>query len=290
MLPKIDAACSVFVLYFSHKLDENVFKSGLAESLISTAFQYKPAKVWKCSAKRVVKNQLAIHPESPNLLLLYGSLLYKYGKFNEALVSFRKLQKIAPEIPASYMMEAITLKALGKFEEETATRYRDIAHSQTVKPTSQMVLAALLEISGDIEGAKDAYRRVLELAPKFAPAANNLAWLLANDDNPDLVEALNMALIAKDRLPNDHRIADTLGWIRYKQGQFYLAAIQFQQAIDRSSTTPLYYYHLALALASQGKTEEAISSVSQSLKLSVTSLERDEALSLYRKLTGTDFN
>ena len=47
-----------------------------------------------------------------------------------------------------------------------------------------MVLASLLEMAGDTEGAKDAYRRVLEVSPKFSAAANNLARLMANNGNP----------------------------------------------------------------------------------------------------------
>ncbi len=240
-------------------------------------------------AVRLVKKQLAIHPDSPNLLLLYGSLLFNKQKYKEGLVVFRKVQEIAPEIPAAYMMEALSLKALGEFEEVIATRYRDLAHEENVTPESQMVLAALLEISGDIEGAMDAYRRVLELSPKFAPAANNLAWLIANDETSNLEEASNLALVAKDQLPNDPYIADTFGWVQHRQGHHYLAAIQFQQAISESPNTPVYYFHLALAFEGQDKKEEAINSVKQSLKLSRSFPERDQAEALYKKLTGRDF-
>ena len=242
------------------------------------------------TAIQLVAKQLAQYPSSPNLLLLYGSLLYKSKKYEEALATFQHLQELAPKIPATYMMEAVTLKALGRFKKETALKYRDIAHNETATPSSQMVLAVLLEMAGDIAGAKDAYRRVLELDPKFSGAANNLAWLLANDGNSDnLGEALNLAQTAKELEPGEPVFADTLGWVYYKQGRHYIAAVEFNQAIEKSPTTPVYYYHLALALAGQDKREEAVKAVQRSLESAGSFDEQDEAAALYKKLTGTNF-
>jgi tetratricopeptide (TPR) repeat protein len=244
----------------------------------------------KTSAISLMEDQIKADPLSPNLLLLNGTLLYNNNRLEDALVFFRKVQEIAPDMPAAYMMEALTLKALGRFEEEIALKYKDIAHKETVKPSSQMVLAALLEISGDIEGAKDAYRRVLQLSPDFPPAANNLAWILANDNNPDsLEEAMNLAQLAKEKQSSDPNIADTLGWVYYKKRQYYNAALQFQQAIEKSPTTPEFYYHLALALNEQNKKQDTINAVKKSLEIGNSFPERDQAESLYKKLTGRNF-
>ncbi len=146
-------------------------------------------------------------------------------------------------------------------------------------------------MSGDVEGAKDAYRRVLQLSPDFAPAANNLAWILANDNNPDnLEEAMNLAQLAKEKQSSDPNIADTLGWVHYKQGQYYNAAFEFQQAIEMSPTTPEFYYHLALALYSQEQNQDALRALRKSLALSKSFSDRDQAEAFYKKLTGKDFN
>jgi Flp pilus assembly protein TadD len=237
-----------------------------------------------------LESQIKVNPLSPNLLLLYGTLLYNEDRFEDALTALRQVQSIAPDSPPAYLMEALVLKELGEFNEEVAKRYRDIAHSKTVDPGSQMVLARLLEMSGDIEGAKDAYRRVLELSPEFPAAANNLAWLMANDGNPrNLNEAMNLAKTAKDKQPTDPNFADTLGWVHYKQGQYYVAALEFRHAIDKSPTTPVYHYHLALALAGQEKKEDAVHAVKQSLMLSKSFQDRDKAEALYKKLKGNNF-
>jgi len=237
-----------------------------------------------------LESQIKANPLSPNLLMLYGTLLYNDGRLKDALTAFRQVQEIAPDFPSAYMMEALVLKKSGKLDEEVAKKYRDLAHDKTVTSESQMVLARILEMSGDIEGAKDAYRRVLGLSPEFSTAANNLAWLMANDGNPNnLDEAMNWAQVAKDEQPTNTNFLDTVGWVNYKQGQYYNAALKFKQAIDKSPGKPVLHYHLALALAGQNKKEDAVHAVKQSLKLSDSFPDRDKAEALYKKLTGRDF-
>ncbi len=233
----------------------------------------------------LLDDQIEATPLSPKLLLLYGTLLFNNGRLEEALTAFRQVQEIAPDTPSAYMMEAIILKQLGDLDAEIANRYRDLAHSKSVDPASQMVLAGLLEITGNTEGAKDSYRRVLELSPGFPAAANNLAWLLANDGNPDtLDEAMNLAQIAKEKDPTDPYITDTLGWVHYKQGHYYAAALEFRHAIANSPTTAQYYYHLALALEGQDKKQDALRAVKKSLAAGKAFQDRDKAEALYKKL------
>ena len=187
-------------------------------------------------------------------------------------------------------MEGLALKQLGEFDEKIAKNYRDFIRDKEINPSSQMVLATLLEMAGDTEGAKDAYRRLLEVSPKFAAAAANLARLMANDGNPrNLNEARNLAQTAKDLNPANPTYADTLGWVHYLQGQYYIAALEFQQAIEKSPTTPQFHYHLALAFEGQDKKEEAINAVKKSIASSESFLDRDKAEALYKKLTGKNF-
>ena len=47
----------------------------------------------------------------------------------------------------------------------------------------------------------ESYRKILEIDPNNVVAANNLAWLIANEENGDLGEAMRLALIAKNKYP-----------------------------------------------------------------------------------------
>ena len=71
---------------------------------------------------------------------------------------------------------------------------------------------------------------VLAASPRAIVAANNLAWLYAeNGGNLDV--ALSLAQTASQQAPDDPKVNDTLGWIFYKKslaGQA-VAALQAQR-------------------------------------------------------------
>jgi tetratricopeptide (TPR) repeat protein len=75
-----------------------------------------------------------------------------------------------------------------------------------------------------------------------------------------------------------------VGWAHYKQGQYYVAALEFQQAISKSPTTSQYHYHLALALLAQGENKEAEKSLRKALSGKDNFTERSEAEQLLQKM------
>ncbi len=129
-----------------------------------------------------------------------------------------------------------------------------------------MGLAVLYEHAGKPAGAKAAYRKILKLDNQFAPAANNLAWLIAQEDNPDLELALRLAQIAKFNQPESPDILDTLGYIFYKRSAYSQATAQFREAISISPHLPTLHYHLALSLQAQGEDKEALQELEISLQ------------------------
>jgi tetratricopeptide (TPR) repeat protein len=68
---------------------------------------------------------------------------------------------------------------------------------------------------------REGYEKLLKANPRFAPAGNNLAWMLTEDGpGQDLKRAMLLAQAARDAAPQDPQIADTLGWVHYKQGAY----------------------------------------------------------------------
>src|SRR5262249_47448418 len=88
------------------------------------------------------------------------------------------------------------------------------AHTlQKNNPNISLELAQLCESAGRTQQAKEYYEDVLRIDQDQAAAKNNLAWLLANSDNAtpaDLDRALQLAQDAKNALPNNPSVADTL--------------------------------------------------------------------------------
>ena len=146
--------------------------------------------------------------------------------------------------------------------DQAIVRYQKIIASEPQHLPSLVLLALIYENKKDYSAAAENYRQILNFAPTFAPAANNLAWLIVEHLNGDLNEALSLAQLAKREMPNEANVADTLGWIYYKQGSFKAALTELEEALnlEQSSSTKQsaeLFYHLALVKEALGEREEA---------------------------------
>ena len=140
-----------------------------------------------------------------------------------------------------------------------------------------MSFAVLLEQAGKFTEAEDIYHQLLERDPDFAPAANNLAWCITREKNPDLGEALRLAQVAKERQPRNPYIIDTLGYVFYRRGAYDLATTQFRDAVSLLPNIPAVRYHLALSLKAQGADREARDELKKCLGQTTDFPEREEA-------------
>ena len=106
------------------------------------------------------------------------------------------------------------------------------------------------------------------------PAANNLAFLLAEKDK-NIDEALELARMAKERSPVDPNIMDTLGWVYYKKGLYDSAISEFNDCLQKLPDNATVIYHLGMAYYKKGDSEKARSNL-------------EKALSLNKKFSGAD--
>ncbi len=195
---------------------------------------------------------------------MLGDLLTKNNQFEEALLAYQKVQELAPENPQGYVLSARLLSQMGRID-ETIAQYEELLKTDPDSIAGIMGLATSYEVQGKPDKAKEKYIRALELQPDLPAASNNLAWLLASEEGADLGEALRLAMQAKQALPDQPNIADTLGWVHYKRKSYSLAITQFRQALQGRPDDPVIQYHLALALYGNGEKKEAIEYLEKSL-------------------------
>ncbi len=168
----------------------------------------------------------------------------------------------------------------------------DKAHTMQPENTAILLeLAQLCESAGRTAQAKEYYENVLRVDQDQPAAKNNLAWLLANVDNPspaDLDRALQLAQDAKNALPNEPSVADTLGWIMYKKGIPAAAIALFKEAIEGyPEGHPLrgtVRYHLAKAYDRNGERDRAVSELKRALDEVAQFNERADAEKLLKSL------
>jgi tetratricopeptide (TPR) repeat protein len=228
-----------------------------------------------------VQKQIALSETAGHYLLL-GDLLTKNKQFPEALQAYQKVQELAPDNPQGYILSARILNHLGKID-ETIAQYDELLQKNPDSVAGLMGLATAYEVQGKLTEAKAKYTRALEIQPNLPAASNNLAWLLASEEGADLGEALRLAMQAKQALPDQPHIADTLGWVHYKRQSYALAISQFKQALDNRPDDPIIQYHLALALYGNGDKQEAIASMEKALAGENKFAERVEAEALLQE-------
>jgi tetratricopeptide (TPR) repeat protein len=107
-------------------------------------------------------------------------------------------------------------------------------------------------------------QRAISLAPTTPVAANNLAWIYA-EHGDNLTEALRLARIAADALPDRPEAQHTLGWVHYKQRNASQAVSVLQRAVSLAPPNQTYRYHLGLAYALQGDARRAREALDQAL-------------------------
>jgi tetratricopeptide (TPR) repeat protein len=113
--------------------------------------------------------------------------------------------------------------------DEAAAQYKAVLEK---RPTAQVwtLLGILEDGRGNIAAAETAYRRALEITPETPIAANNLAWIIA-ENGGNLDEALQLATLAVTKSPRSAGFYDTLGWVYLKKGLNSPAIEQMRKAV-----------------------------------------------------------
>jgi Flp pilus assembly protein TadD len=149
-----------------------------------------------------------------------------------------------------------------------------------------MLLGTIYDMQKKFDLAEKHYRAALEIKPDFAPAANNLAFLLAGQ-NKDMEEALTLAQKAKELLPDDASIMDTLGWVYYKKGLYDSAISEFRDSMAKLPRNPVVRYHLGLAYLKKGNKAGAREQLSRALELSNSFDGADDARKVLAELKAS---
>lgn len=132
----------------------------------------------------------------------------------------------------------------------------NVANNDSVA-LAHLSLSSILWIQGKIELSRTHMETAFELDPAFAFVVNNLAWILAHDDPPELERAFELADQVVKLNPGDGRFRDTLATILMKQEQYSQALTEFQKAISTADDKQAIHRKMAQIYRSLGKSELA---------------------------------
>jgi len=185
--------------------------------------------------------------------------LGRVDKIDEALETLSSLEKDHPEEVSLPIAKGDLLRRVERYE-EAAVAY-DRAIELTPEPENRhwslfYARGVCRERIGDWDDAEADLQKALELRPNQAHVLNYLgySWI---EKGRNLEEARGMIERAVAARPDDGYIADSLGWVQYRLGDFDAAVDTMQRAVELNPTDPVINDHYGDTLWAVGRRLEA---------------------------------
>jgi len=162
------------------------------------------------TAENLLKDHNRLFPTETETRMILGNLYLFTGKPDQALTLFQRVAELAPQSYEAYQRMAIVNGN-----------------------------------KGDIASAVKNYKKAIELNPDDAISLNDLASIYA-EQNDTIGLAEQYAQRARTLVPQDGRITDTLGWIKYRKGELKEALALFEEAYRLNPYLRVIPYHIGL--------------------------------------------
>jgi tetratricopeptide (TPR) repeat protein len=217
------------------------------------------------SALALLREEVQKNPSHLEYRIGIANILIGDKQYDAAI---QELQQVVAKNPkssdayvrlgAAYQLKGDTGAAIENYRKAKSFA----APTDTVPATR---LALLLDSTGRRDEAKPIYEAILKIEPNNVVALNNLAYIKAEEGN-DLDNALTLAQRARQQLPRDPNVADTLGWIYIKKNLSDDAIRIFREVVSTAPDNAAYHYHLAMALYQKGDKQGAKQALDEALK------------------------
>ena len=182
--------------------------------------------------------------------------------------------ELDPKLEGSYLLLAQLYVATNRTQ-QAVEKLQQFTKDNTSVP-ALMELAMLQQGLKHFPEARDAYEKVINAAPNSALALNNLAILDAEQFG-QIDSAYDLAKRAREAAPADAHIADTLGWITFKKGDYRNALLLLEQSAAKLADNPEIQYHLGLTQYMLGNEEAASTALQKAVQLPSAFPQKEEA-------------
>jgi tetratricopeptide (TPR) repeat protein len=236
------------------------------------------------SAKALIEKQLALAPNDPNVLLMSAQTYNALGDAFAMEKALTKTVEVDPQSLQAYAMLGKMYYQQGRLDLARRELETYVNRAPNSVPANTM-LGTILELQGRKDDAKARYNKALQSDPRAAVAANNLAWIDANN-NGNLDVALQLAQTAREQLNTKPQVSHTLGWIYHLKNMPDLAIASLEDAVNRAPENATYNFHLGLAYAQRGQNDKARQSLTRALQLNPSFPGAEDARRTLASLKG----
>lgn len=203
------------------------------------------------------------YPKAPEPLMIIARIHRAQGDIGKAEAMLARVLEVAPEYrPAFFALAEIDLKA-NRFE-AARDKFERILKRNPNDAIALLRLGMLYESKGELDKAATVYEKAVEAQPKSSIARNNLAYVYAERGNTN---AYDHAREARNLAPSDPFVADTLGWVLCKRGNYADALPLFQEAAGKQTTSAEVSFHLGTAYYHLGEEKAARTALMRALEI-----------------------
>lgn len=162
-----------------------------------------------------------------------------------------------------YLLQGDVLREAQRFQ-DAKQFYTGILDSHPNETSIRYARALIAEKLGDLDLLESDLRTILETEPENAQVLNALGYTLA-DRTQRYDEALQYIQKAMELEPNDAAVIDSMGWVKYRLGD-YQSAIAHLRKANELTQDPEIAAHLGEVLWVSGKKNDALKVWEDALK------------------------
>lgn len=233
-------------------------------------------------AEKAVK----LSPKSPVSHNILGEIYAMAGKLDKANAEFQEAIRIEPTYAAGYKNIGRIYTVQGA-PDKAIEEYKKALSYRPNYGEARSGLGDAYAVKGMYSEAAVEYDNAIKVLPVSAlvsvPAYNNLAYIYA-EEQQDLDKALSYAQKAKQLVPTNPDVSDTIGWIYYKKGDYSKAITNMENAVKGSPENPTMRYHLGLAYYKKGDKRKAEAELKKALSIGGKFPEANDAKKLLGEL------
>lgn len=226
-------------------------------------------------AMQRVQQQLQKHPEAAIAHFMEARIYAAQQDWSRAEPALHRAIERDPNFAPAYNLLISIYLETDRLPEALAQLQAGLAKD----PNNQEALLVMAGVYNEMEEyakAREVYEKLLALDPNSATALNNLADLYSEQFN-QLDKAYELARKARTLEPKDDSIADTLGWILYKRGDYQNAATLLQESASQLPDEPEVQFHLGMTNYMMGQADAARSAFEQALRAEEDFADKGEA-------------
>jgi len=234
------------------------------------------------AARARVESAVALEPKRTDLLLLAARTYAASGDLARTEATLKQALTVDPSNAECYALLGQLYVQTGRLD-EGRREFEGMAKRDPTSVGAQTMVGIILNRQGRVDDAIRQYEQLVTVQPEAAVAANNLAWIYAEQIR-NLDRALALASSARKVMPTDPGVADTLGWTYYRKDLPLLGLPYLREAAQKQPQNAVYRYHLGAAYAKAKDPKNAIVELEAALKISTKFAGAEDAKKLLVEL------